>query len=137
MCLSFSPDIARRTVTVFGLSKTFGLAGLRIGSLVTPSTAAYERLVELSQVRTAAAGVTTVSQVAAVAAYDKCWYWAGAFPARLRRMRDYAVSRLNAIRGVSCHSPEGTYALFRDITGLGRGSGETAGYLLEKARASP
>jgi aminotransferase len=133
---SLSPEIAGRTITVFGLSKTFGLAGLRIGFVVAPNAGVYERLVELSQVRTTAAGVTTLSQVAAVAAYEQCWYWADAFLAHLTEMREYVAERLGAIPGVNCHIPEGTYVLFPDITGLGMSSGETADYLLKKARVA-
>lgn len=133
---SLGPEIAGRTITVFGLSKTFGLAGLRIGFLVAPNAGVYERLMDLSRARTTAAGVTTLSQVAAVAAYERCWYWADAFLAHLREMRDYVAGRLNAIPGVTCHSPQGTYVLFPDIMGLGMGSRETADYLLERARVA-
>ncbi|MDP2872831.1 MAG: pyridoxal phosphate-dependent aminotransferase [Bacillota bacterium] len=131
-----SPEIAERTITVFGLSKTFGLAGLRIGFLVAPTAHAYERLAELSRVRTTAAGVTTLSQVAAVAAYRECWYWVDAFLTHLREMRDYVVGRLNAIPGVDCRKPEGTYVVFPDITGLGMDSQKTADCLLEQARVA-
>jgi len=133
---SLSPEIAGRTITVFGLSKTFGLAGLRIGFLVAPDAAVYEQLTELSRVRTTAAGVTTLSQVAALAAYRECWYWADAFVAHLLEMRDYVADRLNAIPGVDCRKPEGTYVVFPNITGLGMGSRQTADYLLEQARVA-
>jgi aspartate/methionine/tyrosine aminotransferase len=133
---SLSPEIAERTLTIFGLSKTFGLAGLRVGLVVAPNPEVYERLIELSRARTTAAGVTTVSQIAAIAAYEKSWYWADAFLAHLREMRDYAAGRLNAIPGVTCPTPQGTYVLFPDITGLGMGSREAADYLLEKAKVA-
>jgi len=133
---SLSPQTAGRTISVFGFSKTFGLAGLRIGFLVAPNEKGYERLVQASQMRTTAVGVTTVSQVAARAAYEKGWYWVEAFLKHLEQVRDYAVERLNGMNGVTCHKPEGTYVLFPDITGLGLSSQKVADYLLEKARVA-
>jgi aspartate/methionine/tyrosine aminotransferase len=133
---SLSPEIAARTITVYGFSKMFGMAGLRIGFLVAPSPQIYEELVRASLVRTTSVGVTTISQVAATAAYRECWYWVDAFLEHLVQVRDYAVDRLNRIEGITCHRPQGTYVLFPDITGLGRTSQETADYLLEKARVA-
>ena len=133
---SLSPQIAERTITVFGFSKTFGIAGLRIGFLVAPNRQVYEKLVQASLVRTTAAGVSTVSQVAAKAAYEACWYWVDAFITHLKKVRDYAVERLNAMPGISCPKPQGTYVLFPDITGLGMSSQGTAGFLLAKARVA-
>jgi len=133
---SLSPEIAERTISVFGFSKTFGLAGLRIGFLVAPNEQVYEELVRASLMRTTAAGVTTVSQVAARAAYEEGWYWVDAFLEHLRQVRNYAVDRLNAMEGITCHRPQGTYVIFPDITGLGMSSQELADYLLEKARVA-
>jgi aspartate/methionine/tyrosine aminotransferase len=133
---SLSPEIAERTISVFGFSKTFGLAGLRIGFLVAPSRHVYEELVEASLVRTTAAGVTTVSQVAAQAAYEQCWYWVESFVKHLEQVRDYAVERLNKMNGITCHKPQGTYVLFPDITELGLSSQETVDYLLARARVA-
>ncbi len=129
-------EIARRTVSVYGFSKTFGLAGLRVGFLVAPNAAVYEGLMEASAARTTAFGVSTISQIAACAAYEKCWYWADAFVEHLKAQRDYVVARLNAMPGVSCRPPEGTYLVFPDITGLGMGSAAAAEYLLEEARVA-
>lgn len=133
---ALSPEIAERTISVFGFSKTFGLAGLRVGFLVAPSLQVYKELVQASLVHTTAVGVTTVSQVAARAAYESCWYWVDAFLQHLQKMRDYAVDRLNNIQGVACRRPEGTYVLFPDVTGLGLSSQAVADLLLEQARVA-
>jgi aspartate/methionine/tyrosine aminotransferase len=133
---SLGASIAERTFSIYGLSKSFGLAGLRIGFIVAPSPAAYARLVDLSRVQTTAAGVTTISQVAAVAAYEKCWYWVEAFLAHLTRVRDYAVGRLNQMPGITCRSPEGTYVLFPSIAGWGMDSRQAAEFLLREARVA-
>ncbi len=133
---SLSPEIAKQTISVFGFSKTFGLAGLRIGFLVAPSRQVYEELVQQSLVQTTATGVATLSQVAAQAAYEKCWYWVEAFLKHLEQVRDYTVERINRMHGITCHKPQGTYVLFPDITGLGMSSQETVDYLLANAQVA-
>lgn len=116
---SLSPAIAARTITVHGFSKTFGLAGLRIGYLVAPSDTVFEALMEVSRARTTMTGAVTLSQVAATAAYEECWPWADAFVAHLRAQRDLGVERLSRIPGVRVLCPEGTYVLFPDVRALG------------------
>ena len=133
---SIDPDVAERTISVFGFSKTFGLAGLRIGFLVAPTPRAYERLVGTSRMRLTAAGATTVSQVGAKAAYDACWYWAEAFLDHLEQVRDYAVERLNVMPGLRCPMPEGTYLLFPDTSDLDMSSQEVADFILKEARVA-
>ncbi len=128
---ALSPEIAQRTLTVFGFSKTFGLAGLRVGYVVAPSAAVCEALLETSQMRTTAYGVAPIAQVAAAVAYTSGWYWADAFIEHLTSMRDLAVAALNAIDGIWCREPEGTYLLFPNITATGLSSQAVCDYLLE------
>ncbi len=116
---SLSPAIAARTITVHGFSKTFGLAGLRIGYLVAPTDTVFEALMDVSRARTTMTGAATLSQVAATAAYDECWPWADAFVDHLRAQRDLGVERLSRIPGVRVRPPEGTYVLFPDVRALG------------------
>lgn len=130
------PWVAERTITVHGFSKTFGLAGLRIGYIVAPSPKVYQKLLEASRVATTAAGVTTISQIAATTAYEDCWYWAEGFIKHLEKVRDYAVHRLNNIQGVHCVKPEGTYVLFVNIASFGLSEEAMAQYLLNKAKVA-
>ncbi|MEM7037757.1 MAG: pyridoxal phosphate-dependent aminotransferase [Bacteroidota bacterium] len=133
---SLGPEVAARTFSVFGFSKSFGLAGLRVGFVVAPDAKVFDELVELSLVRTTAFGVATLSQVAGIAAYRECWYWAEAFLAHLQGQRDYAVARLNAMEGVECHAPEGTYLLFPNVKAYGRSSMDIADHLRENAKVA-
>jgi len=134
---SLGPEIAARTLGVYGFSKTFGLAGLRVGFLAAPSQDVRDQLLEVSKAPTTAYGVSTLSQVAAQAAYDEAWPWFDGFLAHLQRMRDLAVERLSAIPGLSMRCPEGTYVLLVDVRGLERGTEEeVAKYLLDEARVS-
>ncbi len=116
---TLGPEIARRTVTVYGFSKTFGLAGLRVGCLLAPDADTARALLEVSRATTTATGVATLSQVAATAALRSAWPYATAFVDHLRDQRDYAVERLNRLPGVRCRPPEGTYVLFPDVRATG------------------
>ena len=132
---SLSPEIAARTVGVYGFSKTFGLAGLRVGFLAAPNPRVRDELLEVSKAPTTAYGVSTLSQVAAQAAYEHAWPWAEEFLAHLLRMRDLAASRLNAIEGITAVAPEGTYVMFANIEGLGLGDQDAvADWILEHAK---
>ena len=134
---SLGPEIAAKTIGVYGFSKTFGLAGLRVGFLAAPSEAVSEELLEVSRAPTTAYGVSTLSQVAAQAAYQEAWPWFDGFLAHLQRMRDLAVRRLSAIDGLRVTAPEGTYVLFVNIEGLGWGSEElVAKRILDEARVA-
>ncbi len=130
------PWVAERTITVHGFSKTFGLAGLRMGYIVTPNEKVYHDIVTTSKVASTSSGVTTISQIAATAAYQDCWYWADAFLVHLEKVRDYAVKRLNSINGLHCVQPEGTYVLFVNIESFGISEEEMAAYLLKHAKVA-
>jgi aminotransferase len=133
---SLSPEIAGRTITVGGFSKNFGLAGLRIGYLASPSVEVHERLVEVSRARTTAWGAATLSQVAAEAAYAHGWPYLEAFLRHLTGNRDLALARLREIPGIDCRTPNATYLLFPDISAYGLSSTEMADYLLREARVA-
>lgn len=133
---SLSKQIAKRTFTVYGFSKSFGLAGLRIGFLHSPSAKINARILDLSEMKTTAYGATTISQIAAQAAWESAWPYFDEFLLHLKQNRDYAVTRLNAIDGVQCHSPEGTYLLFPNIEAYGKSSEKMANYLLKKGKVA-
>lgn len=133
---SIHSKIAARTITVHGFSKTFGLAGLRVGFIAAPNTKVYKKLLTASKVNTTAGGATTISQIAATAAYADAWHWADAFVQHLKKVRNYSVQRLNAMEGVSCQSPEGTYVLFVNIASFGLSSEAMADYLLKMAKVA-
>lgn len=133
---AIAPEVAARTLTVSGFSKNFGLAGLRVGYIVAPDGDVLERLLETSAARTTAWGVSTISQIAAQAAYEHGWPWLETFLAHLERLRDHAVERLDAIPGVRCPSPDATYVLFPDVSEI-TGDGEAlARRLLEEHRVA-
>ncbi|WP_341503951.1 pyridoxal phosphate-dependent aminotransferase [Gallaecimonas sp. GXIMD4217] len=128
------PLSSDRVITVYGFSKAFGLAGLRIGAVMAPSQESFDAITAAAHVMTTAGGVATLSQVAATTALRDCWYWVDAFTDHLRAQRDLAVARLNAMPGVSCTVPEATYLLFPDIRATGMAAEALVDHLHREAR---
>lgn len=130
---TLSADIASRTLTAFGFSKSYGLAGLRIGYVVAPSVEIAEEMTAGPSATTASWTASTLSQVAAQAALEQAGPWLGAFRSHLHRVRDAAVSRLQAMPGVWVRPPEGTYLLFPNISSFGMTSLALSDYLKSEA----
>lgn len=133
---SLAPEIARRTFTVLGWSKTFGLAGLRAGALILPSVAHRDQVLGLSGAAATAYGVSTLTQVAAVAAWQDGWPWVEGFLAHLQGMRDLAVERLNRLDGVTARAPQGTYVVFPDVSAKDPDASALVQRILTQARVA-
>lgn len=133
---SLETEFAQHTLTLFGPSKTFGLSGLRIGFLVAPNEKIALQLRQVALQLGMAYSLTLYAQVGAVAALRYGWSWRDAFVVHLQQMRNYCVSRLNRIPGISCRQPDATYVLFPDISGLGMSSQAFADFLLAQARVA-
>lgn len=114
--LSLDEPIAARTVVVHGFSKSFGLAGLRIGYVAVRDAAVSARMLAASEHPSTVDGAATVSQIGAAAAYDHALPWLGAFIDHLRARRDQAVGALNAMPGVHVQSPDATYVAFAKVS---------------------
>src|SRR5262249_25621748 len=65
---SLSPEIARNTVTVYGFSKNFALAGLRVGCVVCADPEWKRQIVAASDAESTVYGVSVLSQIAVIAA---------------------------------------------------------------------
>lgn len=126
--------VAQRTVVVGGFSKSFGLAGLRIGFTHAGGEALHRRLVAASAAEQTAFGAATLSQVAAEAALREGWPWFEAFLAHLRAMRDRVCDRLDALPGFSCPRPEATFLAFARVEGAS--AERVAEVLLRAARVA-
>lgn len=105
-----------RVLSVFGYSKSFGLAGLRIGNIYTTDKEKFNKLVEASSVLSTAGGATSISQVAAAAAMNDTEEWFDEFMEHLTSNRDYAVDFINKLPYLHAYKPEATYLLYVDIS---------------------
>lgn len=128
--------ISRRTVTVTGFSKSYGLASLRIGAVICGDKDLHETIFSHSLHLSTIHGANIAGQVAATAAMEQADDWLEAFLAHLQAMKDIVLSELNSIPGIRCHDPQGCYVAFPDITGTGRSSEELHQLFLEKAKVA-
>jgi aspartate/methionine/tyrosine aminotransferase len=89
--LALPPDLAAIGAVVYGFSKGFGLAGLRIGYVAMADPDAAAALLASSDQPSTVEGVATISQVAAEAACGaEAQAWLAAFLEHLRARRDSA-----------------------------------------------
>ena len=133
---SINEDIRSRTITVTGFSKSYGLAGLRIGAVIAHNQIHFTKLLNASLYNSTVHGVNVLSQIAASTALNKCEYWLRDFLKHLTAMRDLAVTELNSIPNFNCIAPEGCYVAFSNIKATNKTSSEMQELLLKEARVS-
>lgn len=133
---SISPEIARNTVTVYGFSKNFALAGLRVGCLICPDPEWKKEIVAASDAESTVYGVSVLSQVAVIAALTDGRTWLAEFVQHLQAQRDYVVNHLAKWPGVTVQPPQGTYVVFPDVRSLSDDSERLCQQLREQARVA-
>jgi aspartate/methionine/tyrosine aminotransferase len=133
---ALSPEIARHTVTVYGFSKNFALAGLRVGCVVCSDPEWRRQIILASDAESTVYGVSVLSQIAAVAALEHGGDWLAAFVRHLQAQRDYAVDRLSQWPGVVAEAPQGTYVVFPDVRGLADDAERFCDELRQQARVA-
>ena len=133
---SLNPEIAKRTITVSGYSKSYGLAGLRVGFVMASDATLFKDLFEASGHGSTVHGCNALAQVAASTALNECAYWLHDFVEHLQRMRDLSLKEISTIPGFSCQSPQGCYLLFCNIEKTGYDSAGLQTLLLEKAKVA-
>lgn len=109
----------KRVLSVFGFSKSFGLAGLRIGCVYATDDERFQKLVDASDVLSTAGGATSLSQIAAVAAMNDTEEWRAEFIEHITKNRDAAVAFINEhIPALHAYKPQATFLLYVDIQEL-------------------
>ncbi|MCI7473305.1 MAG: pyridoxal phosphate-dependent aminotransferase [Clostridiales bacterium] len=125
-----------RTLSVFGFSKSFGIAGLRAGCIYCPNEETFEKVVAASLTDTTIGGVDALAQVAGQACVEKAYYWVDGFVAQMQKNRDYALERISKMSGITCHKPQATFVLFPDVHEVGMDPVDLVTYLREKHKLS-
>ncbi|HXB22397.1 MAG TPA: pyridoxal phosphate-dependent aminotransferase [Candidatus Solibacter sp.] len=115
---ALSSEIARNTVTIYGFSKNFALAGLRVGCVICTNPDWLKDIVAASDAASTVYGVSVLSQVAVIAAVTHGRPWLNEFLGHLHRQRDFVIERLSRWPGVTVYPPEGTYVVFPRISEL-------------------
>ncbi len=131
---SLSPEVAQRTITMYGPTKAFNLAGFKVGFLIAENPALLARVKEIAGY--SQPGVNVMGQVAAQAAFREGDAWLEAALGYLRANRDHLVARLAAeAPAVRTYAPEGTYLVWLDFHATGLGD-DPAAVLLERGRVA-
>ena len=109
------PDLGDRICTVSGVSKSHAMTGFRIGVATGPAW-----LVEaMGRLQSNTSGnPASISQAAAVAAFEGPQDFLDGWRERFRARRDLVVAAVNAIPGLSCPVPEGAFYVFVDAAPL-------------------
>ncbi len=109
------PDLAERSCTVSGVSKSHAMTGFRIGVATAPAW-----LIEaMGRLQSNTSGnPASISQAAAVAAFEGPHEFLEGWRERFRARRDQVVAAVNAIPGLSCPTPEGAFYVFVDASQL-------------------
>ncbi|MGB3795986.1 MAG: pyridoxal phosphate-dependent aminotransferase [Alteraurantiacibacter sp.] len=131
------PDLADRIITVSGVSKSHAMTGFRIGVATGPDwlLSAMGRLQSNSSGNPA-----SISQAAAVAAFEGPQDFLADWREAFRRRRDMVVQRINAIEGLSTPVPDGAFYCLIDAAPLmdrfGGDDGRLALHLLDHGVAT-
>ena len=109
------PDLADRILTVSGVSKSHAMTGFRIGVAAGPEwlIQAMEKLQSHSS-----GNPCSISQAAAVAAFEGPQDFLTEWRERFRTRRDMVVSAINAIPGLSSPVPDGAFYCMVDARPL-------------------
>lgn len=136
------PGMRERTVVCNGVSKAYAMTGWRLGWVAAPEWI-VKGLGKLQGQYTS--GTSSVSQMAAVAAYEGDQSSVEAFRETFRRRRDLIVSLAKDIPGLEVNVPQGAFYLFPDCSAFfgktdGRrtigSSTDLALYLLEEGHVA-
>jgi aspartate/methionine/tyrosine aminotransferase len=121
------PGAAERTFVVNSFSKTYGMTGWRVGSLICPP--GTSRAV-LKVIQHSVYCVPPFVQTAAEAALLLPKKVVSEQVAVYRKRQDLAVGMLKEVPGVTCHPPQATFYLFPAVEGDDR---DVANLWLDKA----
>ncbi len=137
-----TPELKERVVVVNGVSKTYAMTGWRIGY----ACGAKELISAMTKIQSqSTSNACSIAQKAAVEAIDGPQEPVAEMLREFEKRRDYIVSRLNSMPGVTCFSSAGAFYAFPNFSALygktfnGRpisNSTDLADYLLEEARVA-
>ena len=132
---SLDAEIAARTITLMGPSKSFNLPGLKCAVAIIPNASLREQFVaaRLDLVR----AVNVLGYTAALAAYRDGQPWLDALLRYLEANRDFVVESVRSkLPGVSAASPEATYLAWLDCRQADLPDSDPYTFFLDKARVA-
>jgi len=130
-------DIAERTITVGGCSKTYSMTGWRIGFAAAPAAVAKAMSNFQDQVTS---NPTSFAQKGAIAAFELPDMAVEAMRTEFQARRDLVLGLLRGIPGIKVREPKGAFYVFPDVGAFLGGEIDTdmelANYLLEEAKVA-
>jgi len=112
---SLLPELKDKVITVNGVSKCYSMTGWRMGFTAGPAHIIKAMSKAQGQ---STSNVCSITQAACVEAYNGPQEVIKEMGVAFKERRDYIVSALNAIDGVSCNKPQGAFYVFPNITSL-------------------
>jgi cystathionine beta-lyase len=108
---SLNPQISEQTITAWGFSKTWGVAGLQSGYLTTTNKEILTRLQKLGT--GVIQGVNNIALRAIPVMVDRhSDYWKRDMMKQLYKMRDFCYKRFKEMGNVEVPELQGTYLMF-------------------------
>ena len=118
-----------RVLVVNSFSKTFAMTGWRMGYIISEHAEAMQQVIKMQYY--IAACSNDAMQHAILATMEHASDYPDHIAAEFKARRDLIVSRLNAMKGVECHKPQGAIYVFPKVTVPGMDSQELAMTLLK------
>jgi bifunctional pyridoxal-dependent enzyme with beta-cystathionase and maltose regulon repressor activities len=140
---SLSPEIADRTITTFGFSKAFGVAGLQIGYAVVTNREMMRKIKSIGfrdksdPDEPALRGTGSLALAGAkVMLSPNVDYYLERLVAYLQDVRDFTYNRLREIGRIELTALEGTFLIFPNIKAYKKSSNQLMEHLLKKGRVA-
>ncbi|MGD9567959.1 MAG: pyridoxal phosphate-dependent aminotransferase [Sedimentibacter sp.] len=127
--ISTIEGMKERTVIIDSWSKSYAMTGWRVGYAAGPEWL-ISNITKLQENVVACAA--TPCQYAALEALTGPQDYVDYMVSQYKERRDIIVEKLNAISGISCKKPKGTFYAFANIKGTGLSSDDFATKLLEE-----
>ncbi|MFB3042355.1 MAG: aminotransferase class I/II-fold pyridoxal phosphate-dependent enzyme, partial [Candidatus Poribacteria bacterium] len=124
------PGMKERTILIEGHSKTYAMTGWRLGYGIAP-TAMADKIAQL--MINSNSCTCSFTQIAGIEALKGPQDFVDQMVAEFKGRRDAIVDGLNAIDGISCLKPLGSFYVFPNVTQLPLSCQALADYLLDEA----
>ncbi len=123
------PGMKERTILIDGHSKTYAMTGWRLGYGVAPRAIA-DKITQLTINSNSC--TATFTQIAGIEALTGPQTFVTQMVTEFRKRRDAIVDGLNAIEGISCIKPLGSFYVFPNVTQLPLSCEALADYLMDE-----
>src|SRR2546423_9994907 len=126
------PGMRERTVLMDGLSKSYAMTGWRLGYAVAPKELAAKLDKLMINTSSCAAAFTQIAAIEALGAPES-EHAVARMVKVFEHRRNLVVDGMNAIPGIRCTRPQGSFYVFPNIEGTGFDEHELASRLLNEA----